>query len=132
MNVENLSFVALPLLVSVLVIWERARPTLLRAVAEVRAVWEIYRARVERRRFIVEHEKHLATLKAKIVGVGPAQLLPGGQCSLGDGWLFDCSNGTPVHRMGADGLMRYCGYTSAELHEISLRPAEYVSRAGAE
>lgn len=111
------SFAGLVLAVAAMLVgWELTRE--LRG--ELREAARYLAARRLRRR----HAADRANLKAGIVRVGDAQVGPD-SIILGEDWLFDTSNGAPVHSVGPDGLPRFCGYTVAELKEVHARRAEF-------
>ncbi len=121
-NFALLAFVG----VVAVVLWEIiVRPLLLRPLAELRRVLEIYRIREQQRAFLEAEAKRVAGLKATIVSVGGVEQDPGGTLHLLAGWEFDCSNGTPVHRVDGNRNYLYCGYTKAELLEIHSRADEF-------
>jgi hypothetical protein len=88
--------------------------------SDLAAAWAHFLARRERRR-ILSARYHI---KASIERVGDALVGPE-SIVLGEGWIFDCSNGAVAHSVGPDGLPRFCGYTVRELKEIYARRAEF-------
>lgn len=99
---------------------------LLRPLAlEFRAVWTIYAIRKQQRVRALEESRRLASLKARVLAVGPIHVDAMGAIHLDDGWKFDNSAGAPEHFVDERGVYRYLGHTLAEIKEIHARRAEF-------
>lgn len=63
--------------------------------------------------------------RAQIIRVGIARAMAFGGVRV-EGWEFERTEQTPVSYILPNGDGLYCGYTAAELLEISRRPSEFI------
>lgn len=89
--------------------------------------WRIFRInRAYQRAWNAEQDRRGA-IKGKIIRVGTMQFLPSGQWWL-DGWEICIANGALCSRFDANGRYYFCGYSTAELQQIAVAPAEWVDQ----